>query len=64
MVESIIEATDLVAANIKQEARMTVYEGSRISCLKTFLALLNLQASFIWSDKSVTELFRYRSSDV
>jgi hypothetical protein len=64
MVEAIMEATDPVADDIKQEARTPLYEGSRISRLKTLLALLNLQASFGWSDKSVTELFRYASSDV
>lgn len=64
MVEAIMEATDPVADDIKQEARMPLYEGSRISRLKTLLALLNLQASFGWSDKSVTELFRYASSNM
>ncbi len=59
MVEAIFEATDPIADDMKQEARTTLYEGSRISRLKTVLALLNLQASFGWSDKSVTELFRY-----
>ena len=59
MVEAIFEATDPIADDMKQEARTALYEGSRISRLKTVLALLNLQASFGWSDKSVTELFRY-----
>ncbi|MCO5598267.1 hypothetical protein L7F22_052359 [Adiantum nelumboides] len=58
MVEAIFEATDPTADDMKQEARTALYEGSRISRLKTVLALLNLQASFGWSDKSVTELFR------
>ena len=64
MVEAIMEATDPDADDIKQEACTALYEGSRISRLKTLLALLNLQASFGWSDKNVTELFRYRLSDV
>ena len=59
MVEAIFEAIDPIADDMKQEARTALYEGSRISRLKTVLALLNLQASFGWSDKSVTELFRY-----
>ncbi|MCO5604269.1 hypothetical protein L7F22_058434 [Adiantum nelumboides] len=59
MVEAIFEATDPTADDMKQEARTALYEGSRISRLKTVLALLNLQASFGWSDKSVTELFRW-----
>lgn len=54
MVEAIMESIDLVADDMKQEVCIVLYEGSRISCLKTLLALLNLQASFEWSDKSVT----------
>ncbi|MCO5579664.1 hypothetical protein L7F22_033521 [Adiantum nelumboides] len=46
MVEAIFEATDPTADDMKQEARTALYEGSRISRLKTVLALLNLQASF------------------
>ena len=59
MVEAIMKATDRVVDDIKQEARTTLYEGSRISCMKSLLALLNLQASFGRSDKSVTKLFKY-----
>ena len=62
MVEAIFEDTDPIADDMKEEARTALYEGSRISRLKTVLALLNLQASFGWSDKSVTELFRYNST--
>ncbi|MCO5552131.1 hypothetical protein L7F22_005641 [Adiantum nelumboides] len=46
MVEAIFEATDPTTDDMKQEARTALYEGSRISRLKTVLALLNLQASF------------------
>ncbi|MCO5576611.1 hypothetical protein L7F22_030426 [Adiantum nelumboides] len=42
MVEAIFEATDPTADDMKQETRTALYEGSRISRLKTVLALLNL----------------------
>lgn len=58
MLETILEENNLVATDMKHNACTPLYEGSRISCLKTVLELLNLQASFGWSDKSVTELFR------
>ncbi|MCO5566700.1 hypothetical protein L7F22_020378 [Adiantum nelumboides] len=39
-------------------ARMPLYNGAKISVLRTALAMLNLQSIYGWSNTNVTELFR------
>ena len=64
MVEAIMEVADPYADDMKEESHIPLYEGSKISRLKMMLLLLNLQASFGWSDKSVTELFKFLKTQI
>ena len=64
MVEAIMEVADPRVNDMKEEAHIPLYEGSKISHLKTMLLLLNLQASFGWSDKSVTKLFKLLKTQI
>lgn len=44
---------------LRKEADTPLYPGASISRLATSILILNLQATYKWSDRSVTSLFGY-----